>query len=226
MKKLHKVEFHCHTLASKDSLVHPEALLERCRRKHIDRVIITDHNSIAAAEYAYRLDPERVIIGEEIMTQQGEILAAFVKEEIPPGLPAKIVIERLRQQGAFISVSHPFDQMRSGHWQIDDLIEIAPLVDAIETFNARCLLPGYNTRAEIFAKEYGLSGTAGSDAHTLIELGTATLLLEPFRNADELRAKMPAAEFRVHLSPGWVHFYSRYAVWRKKTSPPGTYQLG
>jgi hypothetical protein len=225
LQKLLKVEFHCHTLASKDSLVRPEALLEACRRKRIDRVVITDHNSTAAALYAQRLDPARVIVGEEIMTQQGEILAAFVQEEIPAGLPALEVIERLRQQGAFISVSHPFDQMRSGYWQVEDLVKIAPLVDAIETFNARCMLPGYNAEAQLFAKQHKLPGTAGSDAHALIELGTATLLLAPFDNADDLRRGIAAAEFRARLSPGWVHLYSRYAVWRKKNAPPGAYQL-
>jgi len=225
VKNLQRVEFHCHTLVSKDSLVRPEDLLERCRRKQIDRVVITDHNSIQAAEYAFRLDPKRVIVGEEIMTQQGEILAAFMTEEIPAGLPSVQVIDRLRQQGAFISVSHPFDQMRSGHWQLDDLLQIAPLVDAIETFNARCMLPSYNTQAEIFAKNHNLPGTAGSDAHALIELGTANLLLEPFETADELRSGIGQAEFRTRLSPGWVHFYSRYAVWRKKKAPAGTYQL-
>ena len=225
MKNLQKVEFHCHTLVSKDSLVRPEDLLERCRRKRIDRVVITDHNSTAAAEYAQRLDPERVIIGEEIMTQQGEILAAYVQEEIPAGLPALEVIDRLRQQGAFISVSHPFDQMRNGHWQIDDLLQITPLVDAIETFNARCMLPGYNAQAEHFAKTHHLSGTAGSDAHAVFELGTATVLVEPFNNADELRSKIARAEFRTRLSPGWVHLYSRYAVWRKRIAPPGTFRL-
>ncbi|MFT3893539.1 MAG: PHP domain-containing protein [Anaerolineales bacterium] len=58
-----RVEFHCHTNASKDSLVTPRELVDACRRKHIDRVIITDHNSIAGARAAQTLDPERVIVG-------------------------------------------------------------------------------------------------------------------------------------------------------------------
>lgn len=216
MQKPLKVEFHCHTLASKDSLVRPEDLIECCRRKRIDRVVITDHNSIAGALYAQRLDPEMVIVGEEIMTQEGEILAAYVREEIPPGLPPREVIDRLREQGAFISVAHPFDKMRGVYWGAENLSKIAPLVDAIETFNARCMLPGYNAEAQAFARQHNLPGTAGSDAHALIELGTATLLLPPFENADELREGIGAAEFRARLSPGWVHLYSRYAVWRKK----------
>ena len=61
-----KVEFHCHTNASKDSLTRPHDLVEACRRKGIDRVIITDHNTIRGAQAAQALDPQRVIVGEHL----------------------------------------------------------------------------------------------------------------------------------------------------------------
>jgi predicted metal-dependent phosphoesterase TrpH len=84
-----RVEFHCHTIASKDSLTRPADLIDTCRRKGIDRVVVTDHNTIAGARAAQAIDPELVIIGEEIATTSGEILAAFVKEEISSGIPHK-----------------------------------------------------------------------------------------------------------------------------------------
>ncbi len=211
-----RVEFHCHTVYSKDSLTSPERLLEACRRKGIDRVIVTDHNSTAGARRAKELDPQRVIIGEEIMTRAGELLAAFVQEELPAGLPPLEAIRLLREQGAFISVSHPFDHLRSGSWKPEALLEIAPHVDAIETFNARCLSPAFNRRAQAFAREHNLPGTVGSDAHAPSELGQATLLLPEFSDAGSLRAVLPLAQPRLRLSGPWVHFYSRYAVWRKK----------
>src|SRR5512138_3409056 len=95
------VEFHCHTNASKDSLTQPADLVAAARRKGIDRLIVTDHNTTAGARVAQALDPELVIIGEEIMTTRGEILASFVKEEIPAGLPPEEVIRRLKEQRAF-----------------------------------------------------------------------------------------------------------------------------
>ena len=146
-----RVEFHCHTNFSQDSLVTPAQLLAACRKREVDRVVITDHNTIQGALEAQALDPERVIIGEEILTQQGELLAAYVREEIPEGLPALEAISRLREQGALISVSHPFDVTRSGHWQLRELEKIAPLVDAVEVFNARCLLKKFNHQAAAFA---------------------------------------------------------------------------
>ena len=142
MKHTISVEFHCHSNASKDLLACPEELIAAARAMGIDRLIITDHNTIAGARLARELDPELVIVGEEIMTTRGEILAAYVSEEIPAMLSPEETIRRLREQGAFISVSHPFDKMRSGGWREPDLLEILPLVDAIEVYNSRCMWRG------------------------------------------------------------------------------------
>jgi predicted metal-dependent phosphoesterase TrpH len=211
-----RVETHQHTIYSPDSLTTPKKLLEVCQRKGIDCVIVTDHNNITGAQEAKELDPERVIIGEEIMTTKGEILAFYVKEEIPSLLSPEETIQLLREQDAFISVSHPLDEMRKGAWEMADLLAIAPLVDAIETFNARCMFPSYNRAAQAFAKEHNLPGTAGSDAHAPFEIGRANLLLPEFQSAEELKQVIRQAQFRVHLSSPLVHFYSRYAVYRKK----------
>lgn len=227
-----RAEFHCHTIYSKDSLVSPEALLGACRRKGIERVVITDHNTIAGAVHATAIDPSRAIIGEEIMTRNGELLAFFVKEELPPRLEPMEAISRLREQGAFISVSHPFDVMRNGHWEIDALLEILPWVDAIETFNARCMQAEYNDQAQQFARQHNLTGTVGSDAHATFELGRAAMLLPEFHDADSLRLALKQAKTQTSLSSPFVHFTSRYAVWKKmfykkigkplQPIPPGT----
>lgn len=211
-----RVEFHCHTIYSQDSLLEIEDLLSTARRKKLDRVVITDHNTIEGALLAQRLDPQLIIIGEEIMTQEGELLAAFLTKEIPAGLPAEEAIVRLRRQGAFISVSHPFDRMRKGHWDIKALQPIVPLVDAIETFNARCLLSSYNKRAAAFAQRAGLPGTAGSDAHTAMELGRAIMLLPEFQDVSGFKEGLKQVYHQTRLSSPLVHFASRYAVWWKR----------
>ncbi len=210
------VEFHCHTNASKDSLTSPRDLVETCRRKGIDRVVVTDHNTIAGARAAQALDPELVIVGEEIMTTHGEILAAFVSEEIPKQLSPRETIRRLQDQGAFISVSHPFDKLRSGGWREHDLLEILPQVDAIEVYNSRCMLPRFNREARRFAEKHQLAGTVGSDAHAAFELGRSLMLLEPFEGPEGLRNVIRMGTQKVRWSPPWFHFSSRYAVIRKK----------
>jgi predicted metal-dependent phosphoesterase TrpH len=215
MKKV-RAEFHCHTIYSKDSLLQPSDLLAACRRKNIDRLVVTDHNTIVGALHAQKLDPTRVIVGEEIMTQAGELLAIFVKEEIPAGLPPEEAIERLRTQDAFIGVSHPFDRTRKGHWDPSTLEEIVPLVDAIEIFNARCMLPDFNSQAQEFARQHAKPGIVGSDAHTAYELGKATMLLPDFHSTASLKESLARAAHASSLSPPWIHLSSRYAVWRKK----------
>lgn len=206
-----RVEFHCHTIFSKDCLLSPAGLVESCRRKGISRVIVTDHNRIAGAVAAHAIDPVRVVIGEEIMTSAGELLAAFVKEEVPAGLSPHLAIQRLREQEAFISVSHPFDRWRKGAWSEGDLRAIAPLVDAIEVFNSRCLSDSCNKLAADFARRQNLVGTVGSDAHTAWELGRSTLLLPEFETADDLRRVMADAIADIRLSPSWIHLSSRFA---------------
>lgn len=211
-----KAEFHCHTCYSKDSLVTIQDLNAVARKKGLDRVVVTDHNAIQGALEASALDPSRFIIGEEIMTFEGELIGIFISELVPPGLSAIKTIEILRDQGAFITVAHPFDALRAGGWQLKDLENILPHIDAVEVFNARCMLPWFNSRAERFASLNSIASTVGSDSHTLIELGTATLTLPTFSDPSSLKTALASAQQNTHLSMPWVHLYSRYAAWWKK----------
>jgi predicted metal-dependent phosphoesterase TrpH len=212
----YRVDFHCHTSFSRDSLTTPQALVKSCLRKGLGRIAVTDHNTIAGALEAYLLDPIHVIVGEEIMTTGGELLAAFVKENVPAGLSPRAAIENLRDQGAFISVSHPFDTLRHGSWGLDDLIAILPFVDAIEAFNARCMLPDANQRAGLFAANHSLAMTAGSDAHATFELGMGSIWMDPFENADDLRKVIRHGKISSKSSGWWVHLISSYAKYHHK----------
>lgn len=210
-KEIIKVDFHCHSHFSRDSLTRPEALAAWRQRKHLDRIVVSDHNSIQGALIARDCDPQGVIVGEEVMTSRGELLAVFVQQVVPAHLSPHETIRRLREQGAFISVSHPFDHMRKGSWVLDDLLEILPLVDAIEGFNARCMQPGANRQAMQFARQHGAAVTAGSDAHAAFELGAGKLVLPDFRDAEELKISLRQGKVFGRQSPWWVHLISTYA---------------
>jgi predicted metal-dependent phosphoesterase TrpH len=191
---LWKADFHCHTSHSKDSLNSPQTLLVQARALGMSRLIITEY----------------VIVGEEIMTTCGELLACFVSREVPRGLEPRRAIDLLRDQGAFISISHPFDYQRCG-WKIPELLGIAPLVDAVEVFNSRCTAQTTNQRASRFSVEHHLAGTAGSDAHSIQELGRAYLELPPFTSAEELRQVVREARVVGNLSSPFIHFTSTWA---------------
>ncbi len=205
------VELHLHTNASGDSLIEPQQVIDHCRQVGIDRVAITDHNSIAGALTAKALAPEMVIIGEEIETTQGELLGYYLREGVPAGLAPMEAIKRLRAQGAVISVSHPFDHTRGPRWTYDQLTAIAPHVDALEIFNARCFSNKPNRQAAEFARQQGLPGTAGSDAHSFNEIGRAALHVPSFNHPESFLAALQQAQPQTRLSPAWVHLSSQWA---------------
>lgn len=210
------VELHSHTFASGDCLLQPADIIRTCRTRAIDRLAVTDHNTIRGALAVQAAAPDLVIVGEEIMTTQGELLGYFVREEILPGLSPAETIARLRAQGAAISVSHPFDRHRQGAWREPDLAAIAPLVDAIEIFNARALHQADNDRAAAFAQAHGLLGTVGSDAHSARELGRARMFMASAASASDLIAGWALGQARTQLSSPAIHLTSRWATLVKR----------
>jgi predicted metal-dependent phosphoesterase TrpH len=215
MEKLLRVDFHAHTKFSSDGLAEIPEFISAARRAGLDRVAVTDHNTLRGALEAAAQAPDLIIPGEEIMTTEGELLGYYLTREIPKGLPPEEAVSRLRDQGATISVSHPFDRLRRGAWKLDALRRILPLVDAVEGFNARCLFSEDNRRAESFAAENHIPLTAGSDGHTGFELGAAGLEIPPFQDPTTLRAALSRAKVFGRLLPWWVHLFSRYAKWKK-----------
>lgn len=212
------LELHCHTYASEDSLVQPRDLPRVARARGLDRIAVTDHNSIRGALELRNLAPDLAIVGEEVMTTQGELLAYFLEEEVPAGLTPVETIARLRAQGAVISVSHPFDRTRRGAWREPDLLAILPLVDALEVFNARCIYPDDNARALAFAREHATLGTVGSDAHALREYGRARVIVERADTAADLLAGLRAGRRETRLSSPLIHLTSRWAkTWKTLT---------
>lgn len=216
MTNLWKVELHSHTFYSKDCLTRLETVIETCRRRGIDRIAITDHNTAEGALALAKLAPDLIIPGEEIMTPQGELLAFFVCETIPPGLNPDETIRRLRDQGAVISVSHPYDRLRRGAWEESNLLKIVDRVDAIEVFNSRCIFPEDNAKALAFAQACNKPGTVGSDAHIPYEIGRATLMMQPFEEPRGFYESLKKAVAVTHLSPIWVHAFSSYAKYNRK----------
>lgn len=211
-----KAEFHTHTVYSPDSMTSLKEFLSVCKERKIERVAITDHNTMEGAFKAKEMDPERVILGEEIETTQGEILGYFMTKQIPWGLKPREVVERLREQGAFISVAHPFDPHRGSSWAPGELEAILPYLDGIEVFNARCVRSEYNEDALAFAQKYNKFGMAGSDAHSSRELGRAAVLLPPFNTAEELREAMRSSTLEARLSSPTIHLISTWAKFAKK----------
>ena len=209
--KLISAEFHCHSNYSPDSLVTLEEIIKTCRSKGIGKIAITDHGRMAGAFKAHQMEPDLVVVSEEILTSEGEILAYFMTDEIPDDLPPLEVVKRLKDQGAFISVAHPFDPWRGASWKMGTLEKLVPFLDGVEAFNARCFDPTFNEKAGVFANEHGLAWMVGSDAHSVPEIGQAVLQLPNFNSADELRQAVKSAGFSGELSSKMVRLHSTVA---------------
>jgi predicted metal-dependent phosphoesterase TrpH len=127
-----RIDLHCHTRFSRDSLTTRDALLHWMDRRGIDKVAITDHNTIAGALAFRDRAPERFVIGEEIKTTRGELLALFLEEEVPPGLSPEETIARVRAQGGLVGASHPLDRWRSEALGMENLESIRQELDFLE----------------------------------------------------------------------------------------------
>jgi predicted metal-dependent phosphoesterase TrpH len=209
-----KAEFHCHSIYSSDSLASLEKLISTACNKGIKKMAITDHSNIDGALFAKKMAPELIVVGEEVKTDRGEILAYFLSEGLPKGIKPEEAFKRLKDQGAFISLSHPFDSNRE-HWTEEEIERYLPYLDAIEVFNSRCMGKEPNALALAFAIRHNLGCMVGSDAHVPAEVGRSTLSLPDFHDPDTLRAALKSSRAETKLSSPLIHFTSRYAYIKK-----------
>jgi predicted metal-dependent phosphoesterase TrpH len=200
-----RVDCHLHTVASGDAVTTLDQLGERVAAERIDVVCITDHNVISAAFAAAcpgRLGGARVIVGEEIRTQAGEIIGLFLTERIPYVLPAAEAIARIREQAGLVYLPHPYDASRSSLGADADRLCADGMADVVEVFNAKIADQALNQRAAELAARWGLCGRAGSDAHDPAGVGAAYLEMPDFDGPsaflESLRGARVVGEYRAH----------------------------
>jgi predicted metal-dependent phosphoesterase TrpH len=213
-----RIDLHLHTRGSWDCLSDPERVLERARRRWIGRVAITDHDRLGVALEMAERHPDRVIPGEEVRTAEGvDVIGLYLDEEIPRGTPAREACARIRAQGGIAYLPHPYAPGKGGGGRLAE--ELAALVDVVEVFNARLLRRGRNARAEGLALASGRLRGAGSDAHTLGEVGNAWVEVHPHPNRpDALLEALASARIGGGRANPHVFLASNLAkVWKRVT---------
>jgi len=192
-----KADLHIHTTFSGDSQNKPEDIIKRCLELGIDAVAITDHNEIEGALRTKEIAPIKVIVGEEILTTQGEIIGLFLKEKIPRFLSPEETITRIKLQGGLVYIPHPFDGIRAASsLETKVLLMLKPHIDAIEVLNARIILERDIKKARKFAEENGFPMGAGSDAHNIFEVGNAYVEMGGFETPSEFLEALRRGEIR------------------------------
>lgn len=199
-----RVDLHSHTRLSRDCLSRPESVLRTARARGLQRIAITDHNEIDQALRLHDLDPELVLVGEEVKTAEGfDVIGIFLSERIPKHTPARETCERIRAQGGVVYIPHPFDILRSGAGT-EHLGTLEELIDVVEVHNSRCFREVTNRRAAEWAAAHGKLRGAGSDAHTLAEIGHGYVEVPPFEpNRESFLAALARGEVtgRIRSSP-------------------------
>lgn len=178
--------------------------MRRCREVGIDCLAVTDHGTIEGALRAREMATFPVIVGEEVMTREGEVLGFFLEKPVPPGLTAAQTVELIQGQGGLAGVPHPFDRFYRSCLRRDTLMDLLPRLNFIEAFNARSLF--HRDQAPAFARGHGLLMTAGSDAHTLGEVGRAYVEMPPFQGPQGFLESLEKAKIGGGTTSLWMHF--------------------
>jgi dephospho-CoA kinase len=205
-----RVDLHLHTSSSVDCLCEPADVVARARAVGLDRIAITDHDEIDGALEARALDPELVIVGEEVRTAEGlDLIGLFLSEHIPPGASFREIAVEIRRQGGVVYVPHPFDSRRGTTPTF--LENVVDCIDVVEGFNARIHDSRRNDRAVAWARSHGFPIGAGSDGHTLGEIGRATVALPAFEDPAGFLAALASGRVEGRASSPLVHLGSTWA---------------
>lgn len=175
-------------------------LIARCREVGLDRIALTDHNTVEGALQLARLAPELAIVGEEAKTSEGEVIGLFITHRLPPYLPPEDVMDLIHEMGGLTYVPHPLDRRRS-HFRADRVVELADRIDIIETYNPWCDAAA-NQAAARLAADLGKVMATGSDSHAARELGRSWMEIEDYRSPEDFLEKLREARHLVTAQSG------------------------
>ena len=172
-----KLDLHIHSQYSDDASGSPEEIIKSLKKKGLQGMAITDHNSVEGSLKALEVAPKDFIVipGVEISTADGHMLAFDIKKNIARNLSVQETVEEILDAGGIPVVPHLFRKM-SGIKK-EKLETIYKKIPAMEVFNG-CSLPKTNIKTVKVAKEFNLGGIGGSDTHHPIYAGSGYTLID------------------------------------------------
>jgi len=214
-----RADLHMHTTAS-DGWPTPHELVDYARATALDVIAVTDHDTIEgalrAADHAAGRSKLQVVIGEEVSSRDGHIVALFIERRIRPGMSAAATVHAIHDQGGLAVAVHPFwrtqRRTRSGPVHGVGWLAAELAFDAIEVENATPGFYVFNQLARRLNLGLGSAELGGSDAHILDAVGRAYTEF-PGKTAGALREAIETATTvagrRRYKAVGLV----RYAAW-------------
>ena len=195
-----RVDLHLHSRFSHDSRTTLDELIERSGECGLDRIALTDHNTVEGALELARTAPELAIVGEEAKTLEGEVIGLFITRRMPPYQRPEQVMDLVHEMGGLTYVPHPFDRNRS-HFRAERLVEMADRIDIIEVYNPWCDQAA-NAAAASLAADLGKVTATGSDAHSAHELGRSWMEIDDYTSPQDFLGKLRHARHVVTASSG------------------------
>jgi predicted metal-dependent phosphoesterase TrpH len=195
-----RVDLHLHSRYSHDSRSSLAQLIDRARECGLDRLALTDHNTVEGALELKRIAPQLAIAGEEAKTLEGEVIGLFITGRIPPYISPEQAMDLVHEMGGLVYIPHPLDPLRS-HFSPHRLIDMADRIDIVETYNPWCDAAA-NRAATRLAEEMGKVAATGSDAHSAEELGRSWMEMEDYDGAQDFLEKLRAARHVVTANSG------------------------
>ncbi|TMC67669.1 MAG: PHP domain-containing protein [Chloroflexi bacterium] len=188
-----RVDLHLHSDYSHDGRSSLQQLIDRARECRLDRLALTDHNTVEGALELMRVAPELAIAGEEAKTLEGEVIGLFITGRIPPFLAPEEAMDLIHGMGGLTYIPHPLDRNRS-HFRSERLVELEERIDIIETYNPWCDADANQALAKVVA--------TGSDSHSADELGRSWMEMEEYDGAEDFLEKLRFARHVVTASSG------------------------
>ena len=195
-----RVDLHLHSHYSHDGRSSLDELIQRAHECRLDRIALTDHNTVEGALNFLRIAPELAIAGEEIKTLEGEVIGLFITSRVPPFLTPEETMDRIHEMGGLTYIPHPLDRHRA-NFRVERMVELANRIDVIESYNPWCDAAA-NTAAARLAEELGKPQATGSDSHSAEELGRSWMQMEEYSSPDDFLEKLHDARHVVTASSG------------------------
>lgn len=195
-----RVDLHLHSHFSHDGQSSLEQLIARANECGLDRLALTDHNTVEGALQFASIAPALAIVGEEAKTLEGEVIGLFITDRVPPFRAPEDAMDFIHSMGGLTYIPHPLDRYRS-HFRPERVVDLASRIDIIETYNPWCDAASNRAAAQL-AAELGKVTATGSDSHSAEELGRSWMEMEDYSGTHDFLEKLRSARHVVTDSSG------------------------
>jgi len=194
-----KMDSHIHSEYSPDSNSKIDDILKVARKRNIDVIAISDHNTVDGTSEVLQKTKNTDILAIpsiEISSTHGHILGFGCEENIPSGLSPQETIEKIHDLGGLAIIPHPYCFYRHGLLCKSERKDLK--IDAIETKNARFIIGYCNNKAKKLSKTENIPSLGASDAHYWKFVGDCYSLIDCEKNIDSILKAIKKGKVEAH----------------------------